>query len=105
MVGLVWRVTVIARGFGVVGLRHQDGKLDADVDVTYMSDGKGRTVTANKLVWAGPRDAAAYLSRRVGRAGRSTGQFSARAARLHQRAASKLAKPRQAGCAASLLPR
>jgi spermidine dehydrogenase len=37
----------------VVGLRHQDGKLDADVDVTYVSGDKGRTVTANKVVWAG----------------------------------------------------
>jgi spermidine dehydrogenase len=37
----------------VVGLRHQHGKLDADVDVTYVSDDKGRTVTANKVVWAG----------------------------------------------------
>ncbi len=37
----------------VVDLRHQDGKLDADVDITYVSGGKGRTVTANKVVWAG----------------------------------------------------
>jgi len=37
----------------VVGLRHQDGKLDADVDVTYVSGDNGRTVTANKVVWAG----------------------------------------------------
>jgi len=37
----------------VVGLRHQDGKLDSDVDVTYVSGDKGRTVTASKLVWAG----------------------------------------------------
>jgi spermidine dehydrogenase len=37
----------------VVGLRHQDGKLDADVDVTYVSGDQGRTVTANKVVWAG----------------------------------------------------
>ena len=37
----------------VVGLRHQDGKLDADVDVTYVRDKKGRTVTASKVVWAG----------------------------------------------------
>jgi len=37
----------------VVGLSHQDGKLDSDVDVTYVSGDKSRTVTANKLVWAG----------------------------------------------------
>ncbi|NOR36865.1 MAG: NAD(P)-binding protein, partial [Woeseiaceae bacterium] len=37
----------------VVGLRHQDGKLDADVDVTYVSGDQGRAVTANKVVWAG----------------------------------------------------
>jgi spermidine dehydrogenase len=37
----------------VVGLRHQGGKLDADVDVTYVSGDKGRTVTTKKVVWAG----------------------------------------------------
>ena len=37
----------------VVGLHHQDGQLDADVDVTYVSGNKSRTVTANKLIWAG----------------------------------------------------
>jgi spermidine dehydrogenase len=37
----------------VVGLRHQDGKLDADVHVTYVSGDKGRTVSAKKVVWAG----------------------------------------------------
>jgi len=37
----------------VVGLHHQDGKLDAAVDVTYVSGNEGRTVTANKVVWAG----------------------------------------------------
>jgi spermidine dehydrogenase len=37
----------------VVGLRHQDGKLDADVDVTYVSENEARTVTARKVVWAG----------------------------------------------------
>ncbi len=37
----------------VVDLRHQDGKLDADVDVTYVSGDNGWTVTANKVVWAG----------------------------------------------------
>jgi len=37
----------------VVGLRHQHGKLDADVDVTYVIGDTGRTVTANQVVWAG----------------------------------------------------
>ncbi|NIL93648.1 MAG: NAD(P)-binding protein [Woeseiaceae bacterium] len=37
----------------VVGLKHQDGKLDAEVDITYVRDGQGRTITANKVVWAG----------------------------------------------------
>ena len=37
----------------VVDLHHQDGKLDADVDVTYVKGGNARTVTASKLVWAG----------------------------------------------------
>ncbi len=37
----------------VVGVRHQDGDLDADVDVTYVTDNKARTVTANKVIWAG----------------------------------------------------
>jgi spermidine dehydrogenase len=37
----------------VVSLRHRDGELDADVDVTYVNEGNGRTVTANKVVWAG----------------------------------------------------
>ncbi|MEX0915215.1 MAG: FAD/NAD(P)-binding protein, partial [Wenzhouxiangellaceae bacterium] len=37
----------------VVGVRHQDGKLDGNVDVTYVSGDKARTVTADKVVWAG----------------------------------------------------
>jgi spermidine dehydrogenase len=37
----------------VVALRHQEGKLDTDVDIAYVSDNKSRTVTANKVVWAG----------------------------------------------------
>jgi len=37
----------------VVGLSHQNGDLDGDVDVTYVSGNKGRTVTASKVVWAG----------------------------------------------------
>lgn len=37
----------------VVDLRHRNGKLDADVDVMYVSQNKGRAVTAGKVVWAG----------------------------------------------------
>jgi spermidine dehydrogenase len=37
----------------VVGLRHRGSNLNADIDVTYVSDNEGRTVTANKVVWAG----------------------------------------------------
>jgi len=47
------RLTRIRLSSTVVGLRHQGGKLDAHVDVTYVSGDKGRTVTANKVVWAG----------------------------------------------------
>jgi spermidine dehydrogenase len=37
----------------VVDLRHQDGKLGADVDVTYANGDKARTVVASKVIWAG----------------------------------------------------
>ncbi len=37
----------------VVDLHHQEGKLDANIDVTYVSGSKGQTVTANKVIWAG----------------------------------------------------
>ena len=37
----------------VVDLRHRDGALDADVDLTYVNGGNARTVTAGKVVWAG----------------------------------------------------
>ena len=37
----------------VVDMRHQDGNLDANVAVTYVSNDEARTVTANKVVWAG----------------------------------------------------
>jgi len=36
-----------------VDLRHQDGRLDADVEVTYVNGNEARTVTANKVVWTG----------------------------------------------------
>ena len=47
------RATRIRLNSTVVDLRHQNGDLDADVDVTYVSDNEGRTVTARKVVWAG----------------------------------------------------
>lgn len=37
----------------VVRLGHRNGDLDADVRVSYVRDGTGRTVTASKVVWAG----------------------------------------------------
>jgi spermidine dehydrogenase len=37
----------------VVELHHRDGKLDADIDVTYVSESDAHTVTASKVVWAG----------------------------------------------------
>ncbi|MDH3513026.1 MAG: NAD(P)-binding protein, partial [Gammaproteobacteria bacterium] len=37
----------------VVGLGHQGGDLDADVDVTYVSESAAKKVTAKKVVWAG----------------------------------------------------
>jgi len=37
----------------VVDLRHRNGDLDGDVDVTYVSNNEARTVTAKKVIWAG----------------------------------------------------
>ena len=37
----------------VVGLQHEGGDLQANVAVTYVNDNQGRTVTANRVVWAG----------------------------------------------------
>jgi spermidine dehydrogenase len=37
----------------VVDVHHQDGKLDGDVEVSYVNGGDGRTVTASKLIFAG----------------------------------------------------
>ena len=36
-----------------VSLSHLDGNLAADVEVTYVRDGEGHTVKANKVIWAG----------------------------------------------------
>jgi spermidine dehydrogenase len=45
--------TRIRLGSTVVDLRHRDGQLDGDVDVTYVKEDQARTVTASKVVWAG----------------------------------------------------
>jgi len=45
----------------VVGLRHQDGDLDANVDVTYVNDNKGWNITARKVVWAGYHSMLPYI--------------------------------------------
>jgi spermidine dehydrogenase len=37
----------------VIGVQHQGGDIGADVDVSYVTDNKARTVTAGKVVWAG----------------------------------------------------
>lgn len=37
----------------VVNLGHQDGDLTARVDVSYVRNNEGRTVTADKVIWAG----------------------------------------------------
>jgi len=37
----------------VVDLRHREGALDADVEVTYVHDDEPRTVSAGKVIWAG----------------------------------------------------
>jgi spermidine dehydrogenase len=37
----------------VVDLHHLEGKLDADVELTYVQDDVGRTVTASKVIFAG----------------------------------------------------
>ena len=44
-----------------VRLQHQGGDLDADVDVTYVNDGKGRTVTASRVIWAGYHSMLPYV--------------------------------------------
>jgi len=37
----------------VVDLRHQEGDLAANVDVIYVTNNEARTVTADKVIWAG----------------------------------------------------
>ncbi len=36
----------------VVGVAHQDGKLNRDVEISYVNGGQGYTLTASKLIWA-----------------------------------------------------
>ena len=45
--------TCIRLSSTVVDVHHQDGKLDGDVEVSYVNEGEGRTVTASKLIFAG----------------------------------------------------
>jgi spermidine dehydrogenase len=49
----VENLTRIRLNSTVVDLRHQGGKLDADVGVTYVRGNEARTVSAGKVVWAG----------------------------------------------------
>ncbi len=44
-----------------VDLRHENGKLDGDVEVTYVRDDKGWTVTASKAIWAGYHSMVPYV--------------------------------------------
>jgi len=45
----------------VVDLRHRDGDLNADVDVSYVNDGNARSVRASKVVWAGYHSMLPYV--------------------------------------------
>ena len=44
-----------------VRLQHQGGDLNADVDVTYVNAGKGHTVSASKVIWAGYHSMLPYV--------------------------------------------
>ncbi len=44
-----------------VRLHHQGGKLDTDVDVTYVSSGEGHIVTAKQVIWAGYHSMVPYV--------------------------------------------
>lgn len=43
----------IRLGSTVTDLRHRDGKLDAQLDVTYVNGGEALSASAGKVVWAG----------------------------------------------------
>ena len=45
----------------VVRLQHQDGKLDSNVEVTYVNNDKGHKVTASKVIWAGYHSMLPYV--------------------------------------------
>ena len=45
----------------VVELKHQDGDLKGNLDVTYVRDNEGKTVTAEKVVWAGYHSMLPYV--------------------------------------------
>ena len=44
-----------------VRMQHQNGNLDGDVEVTYVSGDKGSTVTASKVIWAGYHSMLPYV--------------------------------------------
>ena len=44
-----------------VRLQHQGGNLNGDVDVTYVNDNKGYTVSASKVIWAGYHSMLPYV--------------------------------------------
>jgi len=45
----------------VVGLRHKDADFGGDVEVKYVNDGQGRTLTASKVIWAGYHSMVPYV--------------------------------------------
>ena len=49
----------------VVNLGHQGGDPSGKVNVTYVRDDKGRTVTANRAIWAGYHAMLPYVSSEV----------------------------------------
>jgi len=44
-----------------VRLQHQEGNLDADVEVTYVNANKASTVTASQVIWAGYHSMVPYI--------------------------------------------
>jgi spermidine dehydrogenase len=44
-----------------VRLQHQGGNLDGDVEVTYVSGDRARTVTASQVIWAGYHSMLPYV--------------------------------------------
>ena len=47
------KLTRIRLSSAVVNLAHKDGDLAANVEVTYVRNNEGKTVTANRVIWAG----------------------------------------------------